>query len=121
MMHTGCGIAIYDTHRTCQVQNVEHAGTSLRRAAGCDLVLPEVIFFLPSSARGDLLVSRKLDIKLPGKVDSNSHGTRPVHLIIRMMKQTQTSRLSMKNSLSPYYDGLSSGRGNTISETVTRR
>ena len=86
MMHTGCGIAIYDTHRTCQVQNVEHARTSLRRAAGCDLVLPEMTFLLPSSSRDDLHKSRKLDIKLPGKVDSNSHRARPVHPIIKMIK-----------------------------------
>jgi len=30
----------------------------------------------------------------------DSHGARPVHLIITMMKWTRTSRLSIKNSLS---------------------
>jgi len=34
------------------------------------------------------------------KGSSNSHGARPVHLIITMMKWIRTSRLSMKNSLS---------------------
>ena len=33
-------------------------------------------------------------------VKSNSHGARPVHLIITMIKWIRTSRLSIKNSLS---------------------
>ena len=40
---------------------------------------------------------RKVDARLPGKGNSNSHGTRPVHLIITMIKWIRTSRLSMKN------------------------
>jgi len=43
---------------------------------------------------------RKVDVRLPGKGDSNSHGGRPVHLIITMIKWIRTSRLSKKNSLS---------------------
>ena len=43
---------------------------------------------------------RKVDVRLPGKGNSNSHGARPVHLIISMVKWIQTSRLSIKNSLS---------------------
>ena len=34
-----------------------------------------------------------------GSWNSNSHGTRPVHLIITMKKWTRTRRLSLKNSL----------------------
>ena len=34
------------------------------------------------------------------KGNSNSHGARPVHLIIAMIKWIRTSRLSIKNSLS---------------------
>ena len=45
-------------------------------------------------------VSRQVDVKLPEKVNSNSHGARPVHLIITMIKWIWTSGLSMKNSLS---------------------
>ena len=30
-------------------------------------------------------VTRKVDVRLPGKGNSNSHGTRPVHLIITMI------------------------------------
>jgi len=41
----------------------------------------------------------KVDVKLPGKGNSNSHGARPVHLIITMIKWIRTSRLSIKNSL----------------------
>ena len=43
--------------------------------------------------------SRKVEESLPGKGNSNSHGARPVHLIITMMMWIHTSRLSIKNSL----------------------
>ena len=43
--------------------------------------------------------TRKVDVTLPGKGNSNSHGARPVHLIITMIKWIRTSRLSIKNSL----------------------
>ena len=46
------------------------------------------------------LLSRKVDVRLPRKGNSNSHGARPVHLIITMLKWIRTSRLSIKNSLS---------------------
>ena len=42
-------------------------------------------------------VSRKVDIRLPGKRNSNSHGARMVHQKHRWIR---TSRLSIKNSLS---------------------
>jgi len=45
-------------------------------------------------------MTRKVDVRLPGKGNSNSHGARPVHLIITMMKWILTSRLSTKKSLS---------------------
>ena len=51
------------------------------------------IRFLPISFRN-------VDIRLPGKGNSNSHGARPVYLIITMIKWIRTSRLSIKNSLS---------------------
>jgi len=41
-----------------------------------------------------------VDVRLPGKGNSNSHGARPVHLIITMIKWIRTSRLSINNSLS---------------------
>ena len=43
---------------------------------------------------------RKVDARLPGNGKSSSHGARPVHLIITMIKRIRTSRLSIKNSLS---------------------
>jgi len=49
--------------------------------------------------------ARKEDVRLPGKGNAISHGARPVHLIITMMKWIKwirTSRLSIKNSL---FDG----------------
>ena len=44
--------------------------------------------------------ARKVDVRLPGKGNSNSRGARPVHLIITMMKWIRTSRLSMNNYMS---------------------
>ena len=42
----------------------------------------------------------KVDTRLPGKGNSNSHGARPVHHIISMMKWIRASRLSINDSLS---------------------
>ena len=47
------------------------------------------------------LSMRKVDIRLPGKGDSNSHGARPVHQIISMTKWIRTCRLSLHNFLCP--------------------
>jgi len=56
---------------------------------------------VPSSLeRGISSAPRKVDVRLPGKGDSNSHGARLVHLIITMIKWIRTRRLSIKNSLS---------------------
>ena len=44
--------------------------------------------------------ARKVDVRLPGQGNSNSHGERPVHLIITMIKWIRTSRLSITLSLS---------------------
>ena len=44
---------------------------------------------------------RNVDARLPGKGNSNSHGPRPVHLMIAMTKWIRAMRLSIKNSLSP--------------------
>jgi hypothetical protein len=41
---------------------------------------------------------RKVDVRLPEKENSNSHGARPIHLIITMIQWIRTSRLSMKDS-----------------------
>ena len=55
---------------------------------------------LAASARPSLYLKRAKDVRLPGKGNSHSHGARPVHLIITMIKWIRTSRLSVKNSLS---------------------
>ena len=44
--------------------------------------------------------TRKLDVRIPGKGNSNVHGSWPVHLITTMIKWIRTGRLSIKNSLS---------------------
>jgi len=44
-------------------------------------------------------MTRTVDVRLPGKGNLNSHGARPVHLIISMIKWIRTGRLSVKNTL----------------------
>ena len=46
--------------------------------------------------------SRDVDIRLCGKVNSKSHGARPVNQIISMMKWIRISRLPTRNSLPPH-------------------
>jgi hypothetical protein len=46
-----------------------------------------------------LLPRQKLDARLPGKGNSNSHGARPFRLIITMIKWIRTSRSSKKKCL----------------------
>ena len=46
--------------------------------------------------------TRKVDIRLPGKGNSNSHGSRPVHYNDLDDKWIRSSRLSKKNSLSAH-------------------
>ena len=48
----------------------------------------------------------RVDVRLPGKENSNSHGARPVHQINSMIKWSRTSKLSIKNSLSPPVVGI---------------
>jgi len=47
-----------------------------------------------------VLEDRKVDIRLPGKGNSHSHGARPVHLTITMIKWIRTSMLAIKIYLS---------------------
>ena len=49
-------------------------------------------------------LDRNVDVRLPGKGNSNSHVARPFHLTITMIKWIRTSRLSNKNSLSVQED-----------------
>ena len=106
------------THGTCPAQTFGRARTNLGRGAGH----ADVTFLLWSTlgainpfplhvARTHRHVRvdhscqiyptlRKVDVRLPGKGNSNPHGARPVHLIITMIKWIRTSRLSIKNSLS---------------------
>jgi len=65
---------------------------STNHSSCCCFLLPP-----PAQGRSELLL---VDVRLPGKGDSNSHGARPVHLIITMIKWIRTSRLSINNSLS---------------------
>ena len=54
---------------------------------------------MSADPKGNLRLARKVDVRLPGKGNSNSHGARPVHLIITMIKWIRTSRLLIKYSL----------------------
>ena len=53
-----------------------------------------------SSVSNMSALPRKVDVRLPGKGNSNSYGARPLHLIITIMKWIRISRLSITNSLS---------------------
>ena len=67
----------------------------------------------PMNARGETAISAHSSVCRPCQPDgteevttlrkknSNSHGARPVHLIITMIKWIWTSRLLIKNSLTP--------------------
>ena len=55
---------------------------------------PSLMTLGPSS------IGSKIHVRLPGKANSSSHGARPVHQIISMLKCIRTSRLSINNSLS---------------------
>ena len=68
-----------------------------RREDGEDRALLDQVRRQPRDPVATLV--RKVDVRLPGKGDSNSHGARPVRLIITMIKWIRTSRLSIKNSL----------------------
>ena len=58
-----------------------------------------VRIFPGSSGMPAVCGPRKVDVRLPGQVNSNSHGARPVHLIITMITWFRTRRLSIKKSL----------------------
>jgi len=45
-------------------------------------------------------MAREVDVRLPGKGNSKSHGARPVHLIITMINWIRTGGLTIKKSLS---------------------
>ena len=45
------------------------------------------------------VLTNEIDMRLPEKGNSNSHGARPVHQIVSMIKRTRNRRLSTKNSL----------------------
>ena len=76
---------------------------SLRCRLCSPLVSPPLPIFHPYHQH-----ARKVDVRLPGKGNSNSHGARPVRPIITMIKWIRTSRLPVKkNFLSPIWgDGV---------------
>ena len=52
-----------------------------------------------SSLVGEVGVTRKVDVRLPGQGNSNPRGVSPVHLIITIITWLRTSKFSLKNSL----------------------
>ena len=60
--------------------------------SGRNLQGPETREDRPETSTG----SRR-EVRLPGNGNSNSHGARPVHLIIMMIKWIRTSSLPIKN------------------------
>ena len=66
----------------------------------------EVFLSMPSGSEHRNFLSvistcRKVDVRLPGRGNSNSFGERPVHLIITLMQWTRTSKVPIKKSVSP--------------------
>jgi hypothetical protein len=74
-----------------------HQGSAIQ-----DATKPNLRPVLTCVLRVHLILVRKVDVRLPGKGNSNSHGARTVHLSITMIKWIRTIRLSIKNSLSRY-------------------
>ena len=68
---------------------------------GFQVTVLNTVHVVPSPLGGGMEMqhNRKVDVRLPGKRNSTSHGARPVHLIITMIKWIRTSRLSINNSL----------------------
>ena len=60
----------------------------------------------------------KVDVRLPGKGNSNTHNARPVHLIITMIKWIRTSKWSMKKSLSVQVAAMLTGQVGSWVECV---
>ena len=78
-----------------QMTNNELSGTQAAQPR------PRPIQTLPGSVdRHGGYLAGKVDERLPEKGKSDSHGARPVHIIITMIKWIRTNRLSVKNSLS---------------------
>jgi len=90
--HSTLGLRVIKKKR--EVAGLGFRVSSVEDVLDCFLDLP-----VPPVLRISELGSRKVDVRLPGKGNSNSHGARPVHLIITMIKWIRTSRLSIKNSL----------------------
>jgi len=76
---------------------VVHEALNLRAVIAAECFKLNQALHLQSVPASDL---RKVIVRLPEKRKSNSHGARPVHLIITMIKWIRTSRLSINNSLS---------------------
>jgi hypothetical protein len=51
--------------------------------------MPDAKPYAPNSATGHEGLVRKVDVWLPGKGNSKSHGARPVHQIISLLKWDQ--------------------------------
>jgi len=62
--------------------------------------LPARKFHLSQPDSQSLKSNAYPDERLPGKGNSHTHGARPVHVIIKMIRWIRTSRLSTKNYLS---------------------
>ena len=83
------------TMRTCRA--ARRCGCARCGAgAACSAISYQSLFLILVD-RIMLLRPSKVDVRLPGKVNSIAYGARPVHLIITMIKRIWTSRLSTMN------------------------
>jgi hypothetical protein len=60
--------------------------------------IPDIHFVPDIYCLGQIFTVPPRKVRLPRKGNSNSHGARPVHQIITIMKLIRTSRLSIENS-----------------------
>jgi len=75
---------------------------NFRAACGINFVTPPPKFGGPETLVlrrvAERFPHRKVDVRLPGKGNSNSHSARPVHLIVTVIKWIRTSRLPINHS-----------------------
>ena len=90
--HSTLGLRVIKKRKNLRSRRGSVAGSRSCFEQDCLIMLWSVII--------SPLVARKVNLRLPGKGNSNSHGARPVHQIISMIKWIRTSSLSIKNSLS---------------------
>ena len=88
-----------DQRRSGEIRGDTGRSGEIRSCAADLLALGGLVLLVAEQPHVATASCRKVDIRLPGRGNSNSHGARPVHLIISMIKWIRTSCLTITNSL----------------------